>query len=146
VGYSVQLLSGNVVLRRDRHEDALAALRQLDLQSELKSGWHRDENGDRVPHWAFVSVDLQTVQSLSEALQAIRFLPNLMPDGDIRGVTLEGDVRSRGDEYHLWSALAPFVVAGGEMDWCGEDGTVWRWAFDGRSLTIVPGQSTFAGE
>jgi hypothetical protein len=85
------------------------------------------------------------VQSLPEALRAIRFLPNVMPDGDIMGVTLVGDIRSRGDEYQLWSALAPFVEAGGQMDRYGEDGTVWRWAFDGKSLRIVPGQLTFAG-
>ena len=58
----------------------------------------------------------------------------MLENGDIHGVELIGGERSRGDELHLWRALAPFVEAGGRMDWYGEDEAVERWSFDGEAL------------
>lgn len=36
-----------------------------------------------------------------------------------------------GEEERLFSAIAPYVKPGSYIQMTGEDGTLWRWAFDG---------------
>ena len=144
MGYTVQLLRGEVVILAADQQDAMEAIKALDRdRADLKSGWHRLETGEQEPHWAFVSEDLQTTEDFDSMLRALRFDPVFTPDGDLIGVVLEGCSRSRGDELHFWKAMAPFVQPGGEMDWYGEDDAVWRWRFDGRDLEVVSGTLRF---
>jgi len=146
VGYTVQLLAGEVVIPADRFAKALDVLKKLDRdRDDLKTGRRRDVQGELVPCWAFVDrdLDLQEIDSFPDMLRALRFEPVLLPDGDLLGVLLEGCHRSRGDEFDHWSALAPLVQRGSRMDWLGEDGAVWRWRFDGSALVVVPGTLTF---
>ena len=144
MGYSVRLVKGEVVIPASNLEAALAAVRGLDLRDDLKGGWSRDADGVRHPHWAFIGPeDVQSAQTLSEALRAFRFEPTSEPDGELYGVDLIGGTRSAGDELHLWSVLAPFVNPGGEMIWLGEDGALTRWSFDGCSLSVSAGRMVF---
>jgi len=42
VGYAVQLLAGEVIIKTERHGEALEALQRLDRdRDDLKSGWRR---------------------------------------------------------------------------------------------------------
>ena len=144
VGVTVQLLSGEVRIPVTRQPDALAALKRLDRdRSDLMTGSRRGDDNEPVPHWAFVDSDLQAIGILEAALRAIRFDPVLDRDGNILGVELAGKSRSRGDELHLWSALAPFVESGGRLDWLDETGAVERWRFDGTRLRVVSGALMF---
>jgi hypothetical protein len=145
MGVQVQLLRGSVTIRPDRQEVALAALKLLDTtRTDLMGGWQRSETGERIPHWSFVAPGaLQSVDTLADALSALRFSAVVDPDGVIVGVDLIDRVRSKGDEFHHWSALAPFVEAGGVMDWYDQDQNVWRWSFNGESLRVIPGHLSF---
>ncbi len=144
VGYSVDLLAGNVAIPATRFPQGVELLKALDrTRPDLKGGFYIDEDGRRVPRWSFVAEDLQELDDLVALLRAIRFIAWLSPDGDLVGVTLEDPPRSMGDEIHFWSALAPIVRAGSSMDWYGEDAAVWRWRFDGTSLRVVPGRLLF---
>jgi hypothetical protein len=67
----------------------------------------------------------------------------LEPDGEIYGVELIDPPRNRGDERWIWAALAPFVVAGGEMIWFGEDDRLVRWTFDGNAMKEGIGHIVF---
>lgn len=135
-----------MTIRAGRQDAALAALKHLDAtRKDLMGGLHRNEAGELVPVWSFVArdADLQSMETLVDALSALRFSAVLDPDGAIVGVDLIGHVRSRGDEFHHWSALAPFVEAGGVMDWYEESQAVWRWFFNGESMSVIPGHLSF---
>jgi hypothetical protein len=144
VGYSVSLVTGDVTIPAGSADAALAAIRALDRRDDLKTGWSRQQLRDGTfrerPHWSFTDPDeVEAAHTLADALRAFRFEPVLSPDDDICGVALEGGTRSRGDEVHLWKALAPFVKEGGEMVWLGEGDRVTRWSFDGDTLTVSDG-------
>ncbi|MCP3879395.1 MAG: hypothetical protein GY701_13545 [Sulfitobacter sp.] len=142
MGYTVQLLTGDVFIPAAVFPEALEAVKALDrTRPELKVG-HRGPGGSDL-HWAFVDTDLQQVDRFPEMLAAWRFDPILLPGGDVLGVQLSDSPRSQGQEEHLWRALAPFVRAGGRMDWVGEDDAVWRWRFDGAELRVIGGTLRF---
>lgn len=150
MGYDVTLLRGEVPIPAARHQSALDAVRALDQRDDLKGGWSRVDLADgtfaRQPHWSFVEeAEVRSAATLVEALAAFRFVAILTPDGDLLGVSLEGGTRSRGDERHLWRALAPFVEPGGEMLWHGEDDRLWRWTFDGQAMHEEQGRIVFDG-
>lgn len=44
-------------------------------------------------------------------------------------------IQSAGDENRLFNAIAPYVKPGSYIQMTGEDGTMWRWAFDGVRYT-----------
>ncbi len=48
-----------------------------------------------------------------------------------------------GDDRLLFDAIAPFVQAGSFIEMSGEDGTIWRWYFDGKRCEKVIGQIVF---
>ena len=55
--------------------------------------------------------------------------------GDVIG--LEFDREKLGDEEMLFGALVPFVAPGGYIEMVGEDGDIWRWVFDGGTVSRV---------
>lgn len=144
MGYSVRLIKGEVIIRASSADAALAALRELDRRDDLKTGWSRDDDEVERRRWAFTNPDsVRTAQTLVDALRALRFEPITEPDGELYGVEFTG--QNRGDEAHLWTALAPFIEPGGEMVWLSEDeaDALTRWSFDGRSLTVSAGRMVF---
>lgn len=47
------------------------------------------------------------------------------------------------DDRQLFDAIAPFVVAGSFIEMSGEDGTLWRWYFDGEQCEEQLGHVVF---
>ena len=144
MGYSVRLIKGEVIIPASRADAALSAVRELDSRDDMKSGWSRDDHGVERRHWAFTNPnDVQAAATLADALRAFRFEPSSELDGELYGVEFSG--QNRGDEAHLWTALAPFVEPGGEMIWLREDegDSLTRWCFDGRSMTVSAGRMVF---
>jgi len=142
MGYAVRLIKGEVVIPAAKSDAALSAIRELDAHGELKGGWSRDKGDVKHPHWSFTSpARIAAASSLEDMLRAFRFAPILEPDGELYGVEFVGE--NRGDELHLWTVLAPFVDPGGEMIWLGEDDLLYRWTFDGKSLSAQDGRMKF---
>lgn len=149
MGYSVTLARGLVVIPPTLTEPAIDAVRRLDEHNDLKGGWTRITNPDgtfgRRPHWSFTTPgEIESAQSLVEMLRAFRYLALSSPDGEIYEVQLIGGTRSMSDDLHLWRALAPYVNAGGELLWLGEDDVVHRWRFDGSTLAVAQGRMNFS--
>lgn len=148
MGYTVQLIKGDVFIAASDQMPAFEALRHLDAtRDDLKTGWSRESDDLNSPghqHWAFVeSDDIASAATLADILRALRFRPQIDPDGAIFGVELIDSPRSRGDERWIWATLAPFVSAGGELVWFGEDDQVVMWSFDGRDMTEHIGRLAF---
>ena len=88
-----------MTIRWDRQQAALDALKYLDsTRHDLMGGWHRNDQGERIPHWSFTDGDVQAAETLVDALEVLRFSATVVPDGDIIGVELIGGTRSQGDE------------------------------------------------
>lgn len=51
--------------------------------------------------------------------------------GDITDLSFNGE--KLGDELQLFQVIAPWVEKGSYLEVSGEDGTVWRWFFDGQT-------------
>ena len=52
-------------------------------------------------------------------------------DGNIDFVEFLADKPGE-DDALFFALIAPFVTAGSWVEWYGEDGAIWRWAFDGK--------------
>jgi hypothetical protein len=144
VGTQVQLLRANVTILRNRQQAALDALKYLSAtRHDLMGGWRTNDQGERTPHWSFTDGDVGAAETLVDALDVLRFAAMVAPDGDIIGVELIGGTRSQGDERHHWTVLAPFVEAGGVMDWYNENQEVWSWRFDGSAMRVIRGSLLF---
>jgi hypothetical protein len=48
-----------------------------------------------------------------------------------------------GDEDVLLEYLAPYLQPGSYADWRGEDGSAWRWAFDGARMHMQLGRTVW---
>ncbi|MFE6611722.1 hypothetical protein [Amycolatopsis sp. NPDC057786] len=148
MGYDVRLTKGEVVIPAARTSPALNAIRALNQRDDLKSGWSRVDYPDgtfgRRPHWAFTDpAEIRSARSLTEMVRAFRYEAMTEPDGEVYGVELIGGTRAAGDDVHLWRALAPYVDAGGELIWLGEDDKLQRWSFDGSTMTVADGRMVF---
>lgn len=148
MGYDVRLIKGEVVIPAARTGPALSAIRALNQRDDLKSGWSRVDYPDgtfgRRPHWAFTDpAEIRSARSLTEMVRAFRYEAMTEPDGEVYGVELIGGTRAAGDDVHLWRALAPYVDAGGELIWLGEDDKLQRWSFDGVTMTVADGRMVF---
>lgn len=63
--------------------------------------------------------------------------------GSPRVASESGAIRSCADPPPALAALAPFVEPDGELIWYVEDGSLWRWSFDGDRLTTSVGRMVF---
>lgn len=146
MGYYV---SGNGTFRiaPEREADALAALHALNWRNDLKRGgrWPRTpdapENEPREDIWfAWMPWNYhETTDSVDAVLEAVGFTFTTADDGT-RAVSYDDKM---GCEDVFLDALGPFVDAGGEMTWTGEDSTHWRCRFDGTQTVWENGMVVF---
>jgi len=92
---------------------ALAAIKRIDLRS---FSWVN-------------SSDVQRATSLEEACEAWRWPVETHDGGNVIAIGFHGE--KSGDEDQLFAALAPYVKAGSFIHMSGEDGSHWKWEFDG---------------
>lgn len=52
---------------------------------------------------------------------------------DITGINFEGEML--GEDKEMFEALVPFIEIGSFVELHGDDGCIWRWYFDGRTVT-----------
>lgn len=112
--YSMVQVDGRFTIRQAHHKRALKAVRALRRSREV---------------------------SLERALLAWRWTADISPAGDLVGLDFAGE--TLGETEDLLRALAPFVEPGSHLDMRGEDGTLWRWSFDGRTVEEQSAVVTF---
>lgn len=142
MGYHITLTSLDVRLKPGTDKlQVLAHLKAMMLTPEaLRSkatGGQSPETGDVFEDkwYAWTSTKaLLNAETLEEYLG--EFLESAALDED----TLYFEYNSKmGNEDVLFEALAPFIVAGSHIDWQGEDGSLWRYKFDGTTMKAVDG-------
>jgi len=86
-------------------------------------------------HYSWVSTkDFVKAETLSEAMNAWRWHVTCDEEtGEVENILFEGE--KIGDEDALFGAIAPFVEPDSYIEMQGEDGTLWRWVFDGKTCT-----------
>jgi hypothetical protein len=124
-------------IARDKHEEALATLKDLVRSGAGMSGgsW---EGGKKTGSWfSWVSSeDVLNAKTLQEAMLAFRWETSLNEAGDIVSICFEGE--KLGDDEVFFHTLAPFVEDGSYVAMQGENGAMWRWVFtDGKCREIT---------
>lgn len=69
-------------------------------------------------------------KTLEEALACCRYRALHDKHDNITALMFEGE--KLGSDFEIFKILAPFVTADSFLEFRGEDGDHWRWAFDGR--------------
>ena len=134
MGYEIKTTDCNVEITKENFKLALELINSLG-----------------VVDWA-VYVDtkgLSDANALVTEFQAIRYSMSISHDqkGKPSRVILEyftGEYL--GEEAKIWSTLSPAVTPGGFINWVGEEGTAWRYEFDGEKMLEKSGVTIWEGD
>jgi hypothetical protein len=89
---------------------------------------------DGIETWKYCDLSFLKDNTLEEALNTLCWdTTNYLDDeGNITDIYYEGE---KLDDYILpiFNAIAPFVEADSFIEMMGEDGTIWRWVFNGKT-------------
>lgn len=130
--YCMQQRGQRFTLKPNLKDDALAA-----IKSSAKKRAHRTDAMHE--HRSFDEA-MSKLESLEDALVAWGW--QLMDNGDgTFWLECLGDALR--DDRQLFDAIAPFVEAGSFIEMSGEDGTLWRWHFDGEQCQEQLGHVVF---
>lgn len=147
MGYVIDLINSKFFIPAENKEAALNALFDMWLPDKdaAMSGGSFGPSGDvKWYSWMNNSADAfrnRTIKTLEEALDEWSYHPEINSHGDIVDLWFDGE--KIGDENQMFKALAPFVEPGSYLDFHGEDGELWRWYFDGETMTQQFGRVVF---
>jgi hypothetical protein len=128
MGYYMNLKESYFHINKENKEKALEAIKKLIEHVDKLGGGFVSNNGIRTNHYAWVDMNFVNAETLTEAMKCWRWsLEN--EEGNIVNIQFEGE--KLGDDEILFEAIAPFVEKGSYIEMRGEDGTHWRWIFDG---------------
>lgn len=117
----------------DKARDAIKA-----LASRTGEGGGFTSSGGKIQERYFSWVrteDFANAETLEDALRPWRWDIEFNGDGsgDVAWIMFHGE--KYGDENILLEAIAPHVEPGCFIEMQGEDGALWRWSFDGRTMS-----------
>lgn len=139
MGYCMTQRGAEFRIKKENFAAALAAVKALADKPEQMGGG--SSTGERWYSWVDTN-GFVNAKTLADAIGAWRWEVDCSAEtGDVFGITFCGE--KLGDDMIFFEALAPFVEAGSFIDMEGEDGCLWRWAFDGKTLKEVAGRVVF---
>ncbi len=119
--YCMQQRGQRFTMKPNLKADALAAIKA--------SAKERAQSADATHEHRSFAETISNLETVEEALEAWSW--QLMDNGDgTSWLECLGDALC--DDRLLFDAIAPFVEAGSFIEMSGEDGTLWRWHFDGK--------------
>lgn len=130
MGYCMHLQESDFRIEAAKAEEALRAIKSLDPDHGSGGSY----NGGRHIQSYFAWVDTHSFMGatdLGEAFGAWRWGLNEGPDGS--WILSEFVGEKLGDDNKLFDAVAPYVTPGSYIEMLGEDGSRWRWVFDGQT-------------
>lgn len=130
MGYAMNQGNTAFALKRENQPPALAAIRAL-------SG--KGPHGGR---FSWVDPDFATkCDNFHDIMEEWRWEPEYDDGGNVDNIEFIGE--KIGQDKVLFDAIAPFVEPGSFIEMVGEDGTKWKWAFDGMTCKEVNVIDTF---
>jgi hypothetical protein len=85
---------------------------------------------------AWVSSDkVLNATSFEEAINECRYGISRDSDGNINDVYFDGE--KLGSDDKILDTIAPFVEKDSYIQMLGEDGSIWRWVFDGENVDEI---------
>ena len=129
MGYCIRVRNVKFAIKEANKRPALKAIRALKGKETCK-----DSSGS---HFSWVCAqDFNSAGTLEDMLRVWRWHPTTDPEtGDITNISFTGE--KFGDDDVFFTALAPFIEAGSEMTFMGEDGEAWKYKFDGKTMKEV---------
>jgi hypothetical protein len=121
MGYYIRQRDANFMIKAENKEKALKAIKDL---TNTKSG-----------NDSFSWVDMDNARNtdiLKEAFEAWRWASFDDPDGNINDIRFCGE--KSGDCNKLFTAIAPYVEKGSFIEMSGEEGEIWQWVFNGKTM------------
>ncbi|MFA5135641.1 MAG: hypothetical protein WC505_07710 [Patescibacteria group bacterium] len=135
MGYEISLQNCEFTIKEKNLSKAFDAAHEI-LSDAHKNEMHGGswQNRKRL-EWCYSWVDMEKAKackSLEGILEEFGWDAIHDTEGNICG--LEFEDRKIGQEEVLFRAIAPYVEPGSFIEILGEDGTRWRWVFDGSVL------------
>lgn len=134
MGYYVQLVDSDVVLKAENQAEILQRWKDLNKQenNHLKRGGSYSGGKQTSWHYSWMPADYdQTVNSAEEVLELLGFDFDTNEVGDI--IISSYDSKT-GNEDIFFQAIANLVSEGSTMSWHGEDGASFCWYFNGKEM------------
>lgn len=128
MGYGIRQTGSNFHITCANKDRALAAIHMLQGKETI-----RDSGG---AHFSWVDPNFASAVSFIEAMHCWRWsVSEDKLSADIDKIRFEGE--NYGDDEILFNAIAPFVETGSFIEMRGEDGTLWRYVFDGVTIKKI---------
>jgi hypothetical protein len=133
MGYCMEQMGASFAILPENVMKALKAVKAMHKRVDQNGGGGSWKNGKTTARWySWVSEDFHLKNTLSEILHEWRWEIEHGEEGGVIGIQFEGE--KLGDDEQLFDAIAPFVEEGSYIEMMGEDGTRWRWEFDGKMV------------
>ena len=143
MGYYVNTVDHNILLRKQDMDKAYKAMCDLNQRDDLKSGgtWGGDgvsakdprpEGLDYHPAKWFSWMDAnypEKCKNMEDILHELGF-ENIRYDENGKLIDLSYNSKI-GDEELFFESMARFIYPGSYINWRGEDNEIWQWYFDG---------------
>jgi hypothetical protein len=143
MGYCIELRKESFWILAKNKPMALANIKELANHPEWMHGgrWEGGRQTKRWYSWTDTNEYLNA-STLEDALLAWGWEAYVSPfNGDIDGIRFLGE--KIGQEEILFNAIAPFVESGSYIEMEGEDGEIWRWAFENGELDEIQATISF---
>lgn len=121
MGYSATIMESSFFIDNTDKNKAMEILLKLN-ESHPKLKWIDYE-------------DLSDCTTFENTISEFGWLVEPDENGNI--VDIEMDWEKIGDELIFFDAIAPVVKSGSYIQMSGEDGQIWRWAFDGKNCKEI---------
>lgn len=144
MSYYVETIESNFVLKSENYDKAYQAVCELNRNDDAKQGGcyggepaMKPVNSNSVSNnpnkwysWMQWNYD-ETCNNIIEVLEMLGF-DVCANENAIDGLYYDNKM---GQEDIFFDAIAPYVESGSYIVWCGEDRTMWVWAFeDGKMI------------
>jgi hypothetical protein len=134
MGYYMELMESNFSIAPENQAAALKAIKSL-AGKETNHG----STGD---YFSWVDTkDFLNAQTLEEALSVWRWETEIDAYDNVTISEFTGE--KLGDDELLFQAIAPYVDKDSFIQMQGEDGSIWRWVFDGNNVEEIQAKLVF---
>jgi len=120
MGYYIQQRTTQFCIKAKNQTKALVAVKGLVGQEPIGA------------HFSWVG-NFSDADSFQEVMEEWRWEVEFNERGDVIDLFFNG--QKLGDDELLFQTIAPFVEAGSYIEILGEEGEMWRWAFDDKECT-----------